>query len=1059
MLPLPEFLDKLIMRSIHPARAIILISIFVLPLIALGQSTEVPQSLPPSAGNQLPGYQDRLKQLQDAGVKPGSLPGSVNPGSTTAADPAVSGFPTPVMPGTQDPNVELEGEDEVLDEEDKEYQDKPKEINQMLLEDSLRRLVFGHQLFLNTENPLFDLTPTPVISENYIVGKGDIFNITIFGEEERYESLTVKEDGSVLRRLIGKIYVAGLTYSKAKERIRSRYRNIFPGPSSIEIRLTADRRAINVNFVGEVNVPGTYRIDAATPAFNALFAAGGISDIGTVRNIMIKRDGEIVQVLDLYEYLLFGLNEPIYLEDNDFIFVPVQGKIASISGPVKRPMKYELREGENMKALINYSGGLAYDAKVTQAQVARLENEREVVIDFNLKDILDNPKKDFNLIDGDRLILREVNKGAFNIVQIFGDVEYPDTYQLKPGEKLSDVIIKAGGLSIESYRERAYVVRIIPKSSELLYIPIELSEIFPADQDTFIYDDINNIELQYFDGIIIFSQKDFQDERTIEVTGNVRQPGVFTSTPTMTLKDLLYLVGGLRDDADFNNIELTTITKAEDLDLRRVADEENDKGESNRDQNRQEPSENGDVSPPAESSEGEMGESKGENVELIQRIAIPKNWKEDPVIDTLRIYQFDRVKVYSKYDFIFFKYVDIEGSVVNPGRYQIKRGMTLKDVLYQAGGLTEDAAKSQIELYQDIDIEERGNFNTETDKREIIRIKLDSTWQESRIADSINIGNYYKVVVRSEMDFFQQGYAEIKGLVNNPDTFEVLPKMTLKDLIYMADGLKMEADFNNIELSRVFESISETGEIIPVPITINTITSTQNWQEDPLLDSIWINAFDQVIVRKNPNFRLQESVFMEGEIWVEGEYNKARKDEKLNSLVSRAGGITELAYLEGAYLKRPDIGRIAIKLDKALRRPGSKSNIPLLDGDTLVIPPRVDIVSIDGNVLRPGINVLYEPSKRKLKYYTNLAGGFAKRTKKNEITVTYVDGRVKRTKKFLFLRKYPKIEQGAQIDVARKPEKNENRTLPRINISEVLGSLTSILTFYLLLDRTLDNNN
>ena len=152
------------------------------------------------------------------------------------------------------------------------------------------------------------------------------------------------------------------------------------------------------------------------------------------------------------------------------------------------------------------------------------------------------------------------------------------------------------------------------------------------------------------------------------------------------------------------------------------------------------------------------------------------------------------------------------------------------------------------------------------------------------------------MVIRSETDFFQQGYVDIKGLVNKPGNYPVLPQMSLKDLIYMAEGLKMEADFDNIELSRVFISASETGELIPVPITINTITSTQNWQIDPLLDSIKINAFDQVIVRKNPNFRLQESVFLEGEIWVEGEYNKASKDERLNSLVERAGGITELAY-------------------------------------------------------------------------------------------------------------------------------------------------------------------
>lgn len=532
-------------------------------------STTLPSGLPSSAGSQLPQYQDRLKQLQNAGVNTNLIPGQESGSSTSAAGTSASGFPTPETP--QD--VNLVGQEEVLDEEDKEYQDKPKEITEINLEDSLGIYVYGHQLFSNTDAN-FNLVPSPVVSDKYIIGPGDIFAITIFGQDEQYESLTVASDGSIIRPYIGKLYLGGLTFGEARKKIESRYRNIIQRGSSVEVRLTSDRRSININFVGEVRNPGSYRLDAAVPAFNALFAAGGVTDIGTVRNIAIKREGKIVQILDLYEYLLFGLNEPIYLKDNDFIFVPTQGRIAEVEGPVKRPMKYELREGENLKALINFSGGFNFDAKTKEAQIGRLENEREVLIDFNLESILTSPTKDFTVFDGDKLILREVNKGAFNITQIFGDVEYPGTYQLNLGEKLSDIIVKAGGLSIEAYRERAYIVRIVPKSNELLYIPIDLGKIFPRDVDTLNYTDINNIEVQYFDAIIIFSQTDFLDERVIEVDGQVRKPGTFKSTPTMTLKDLLYLVGGPKQDADFNNIELTTITKAEDLDLREVENTE-----------------------------------------------------------------------------------------------------------------------------------------------------------------------------------------------------------------------------------------------------------------------------------------------------------------------------------------------------------------------------------------------------------------------------------------------------------------------------------------------------
>jgi protein involved in polysaccharide export with SLBB domain len=1023
-------------------------------------NTVIPGNLPSGVIDQLPQTaSDRLKQLQDAGVPASLLPGQIS-------SPNQSGYPEPMQVDVLTPTV-LEGEEEVLDEDEKEYQNKPKEINEILISDPDGSDVYGHHLF-DDEDVDFSLITTPYISDDYIVGPGDKFYIITYGRQELQEILPVTADGSIKRQYIGKIYVGGMRFGDAKEKIIQAYRNrIISSRTTVEVRLTSEGRAININFVGEVKAPGTYRIDAKVPAFNAIFAAGGINDIGSVRRIIIKRDNKVVQELDLYDFLLMGNQKPIYLEDNDFIYVPVQGKVAEISGPVNRPMSYELKPKENMKRLLEFAGGLSFDAKSTKAQVARLEKEREVLIDFNLQNILQDSNKDFTIHDGDRVILQSINKGAFNIVQIFGEVEYEGTYQLEEGDKLSDIVGQAGGLSIDAYRDRAYVVRVVPYSSELLYIPVDLSKIFESGYlengqpfDTLFSESPENIQLNYFDAIIIFSQRDFEDLRAIEVTGQVRKPGVFKASPTMTLKDLLYLVGGLKDDADFKNIELTTITRAEDLDQRIISPEE-EKGERIRNPRKQmeiqydnEGNRKNDAA--SEGAEGgEDGESaEGNLVELIRRISVDKDWENDPRIDTLLVFGFDRIKVYSKYDFIFFKFIDIEGSVKEPGMYQLKRGMTLKDAIYMAGGLTEDASRKHIELYRDIDIELRGNFNTKAGEKEIVRIKLDTTWRESSLADSIQIGDYHKIVIRSELDFFQPGYAQIKGLVNKPGEYEVLPQMTLKDLIYMAEGLRMEADFDHIEISRVFESVSETGEIIPVPITINAVTSTQNWQDEEQLSEIKINPFDQVIVRKNPNFRLQESVFLHGEVLVEGEYNKSKKDETLSSLISRAGGVTELAYLPGAHIIRPEIGKIALKLDKALKRPNSKFNISLLEGDTLVVPARVDIVKIQGNVLRSDIKVVFESKKTHLKYYTRLAGGFAKRTKKNEITVTYVDGRVKGVRKFLVFRKYPKIEQGSTIDVARKPDRQGNN-LPRINLQEMMGTITSFLTFYLLIDRTL----
>jgi protein involved in polysaccharide export with SLBB domain len=1038
-----------------------------------GNKSNIPSSLLP--GGQLPTLQQRMQQLpipqtsgSGSGVDPAMDPFSgLRPGNMQPLQPnAGSQFPAPQRPGddsqSQQSDIELEGDEEVLPDDQAGYESKPQEINEVNLNPDIAENVFGHHLFDGDQSDFF-VADLPSPPDGYIVGPGDVFSVTVYGPSELFETLTVAEDGSVLRQYIGKVYVGGMTLGKAREILSQRYRSIVSNRATIEIRLTGDRRSISVNIVGEVRRPGNYRINAAVPAFNALFEAGGINEIGTVRKIQIERDGKIVQILDLYAYLLEGKNQPIFLQNNDFIHVPVQNKVVDLSGAVKRPMAYELKMGENLKSLIYFAGGLKFDAMTSKAQIARLENGREVLVDFPLSEILANQRKDYNLGSGDRVIIQNLNMGAYNIVQIYGDVEYPGTYQLQPGERLSDIIARAGGLGINSYLKRAYVVRVVPGANEVLYVPLDLTGLYNIERELDNPDDVNNIELQYFDAIQVFSQDDLRDQRYIEVEGEVRNPGTFQTFPSMTVKDLLYLVGGPKEDADLNNLELSIITRAENYYIPRDEDQQGSAQADNGDMSEMESGVDAADQLGTDAAEGQAPEADGGfNPEVVRRISVSTNWEDDPTLDTMLVYGFDRFQVYSKYDFLSIRYLEVEGSVRKPGFYQLQRGMTLKDVFYLSGGLTDSADINEIELYHDIPLQERGNFNTSSDRQELIRVEIEGKdWQSSSVADSIMMDDYYKVVVRSGKDFFEPGFVEVKGLVNSPGKYKMAPNMTAKDLIYMADGLKVEADFERIELSRVVEVLSGTGEVVPVPIVISTIRVAQNWQEDSTLDRIKVNAFDQMIVRKNPDFDLQESVFVKGEVLVAGEYHKAKRNESLSSFVARAGGVTELAYLEGASIKRPNIGSIALKLHRALRRPGSRFDIPLLEGDTLYIPPRVDVVTITGNVLRPGVKVLFEKRKRNFKYYVNLAGGFARRTKKRHSTVTYADGTVRSVRGFLFFHKYPKIEQGALIEIAAKPPKGDGNIIDsfKVNVQETLAGATSILTFLFLLDRTVLDGN
>lgn len=1029
-------------------------------MVSLAWSQELPTNNPllpgqvqPPSGTTLPSYGDRLEQIKQQTQAPSQRPGSeVSPPGTTP-NPTV-GNP-PLLDPTAANQIPASIAEPQKEEVESEFDKRPKNRLEVNLPDEITSNVYGHHLYQRgAANFYQDQSLNP--RADYIVATGDRFSVVAYGRNAYSNNLPVREDGTVYDPIIGKVSVGGKTYERARQLLADLYRRVVSSRSTVEVRLIANSRSITVNITGEVRYPGSYQIDASTPAFNALFAAGGVNDIGSVRIIEVKREGKTIETFDIYDYIIRGKDEPIYLQDNDFIYVPIQGKIAEVEGTVRRPMAYELRPDENLQSLVYYSGGLSFDAFTKTAQIARLTENVEVLIDFELDQYLGAERPDYPIRNGDKLIVKAVNKGALNTVQVFGEVQYPGTYQLRKGDRITDLLAQAGGLSIDAYRKRAYVIRLVPKSNELLYIPIELGKIYPEAQDTIFESATDNLDLQFFDLVRIFSRSDFQEERIIEVTGRVRKPSVVPVTPFMTLKDLFYLVGGLREDADFNNIELSTITRAEDLDEKTIEEEaeKTDDGPIAEEGVDVLPPDPLGIEPYAGNSdvflEGDE-ESDGQAQEIINRISIDRNWEGDPALDTLKIYRFDRVKVYSKYDFIFFKYIDIEGSVVNPGNYQLKRGMTLKDALYMAGGLANDANENVVELYKDIDILERGNFDTRSLQKEIIRLKLDSTWQESAIADSIAIGDLYKIVVRSESDFFQRGQVVVKGLVNNPDTFTVSPNMNLQDLLYMAEGPMIEADFNRIELSRVVEVMDGTGQIVPIPITIKSIPISQNWQEDTSLLDIKIVAFDQVLVRRDPEFRLQESVFLAGEIMVPGEYHKAERDERLSSFVGRGGGVTDLAYLKGAVIKRPNEGIISLKLNRALRHPNSRLDVSLLEGDTLYIPPRVDVVTIAGNVLKPDTKVLFEPNRRKMKYYVNLAGGFDRRTKRKLNTVTYVDGRVKATRSFLIFRRYPKIEQGAVIEIAAKPPKPEKTIIQRFSVQEAIASATSILVFYALL--------
>lgn len=888
------------------------------------------------------------------------------------------------------------------------------------------RMVFGQAIFADESVLETFLSDTAIASPSdaYIVGPGDIFTITAWGAAELYESLLVAEDGSVGRQFLGKVYLGGRTYAEARQILRQRYLGMIDSRAQIEVTLAPQRRSIAVNIVGEAVRPNKYTIPATMSAFTAMFAARGITPLGTVRNIQIKRDGKLIQRMDLYDYLLEGKTNPIYLKSEDFIFVPVQGRVIQIQGAVRRPTSYELTDTETLADLIRFAGGLQYTAKTVDVQLSRIVDGKQQIINFNLEKAL---AEGFKLQNGDAISIRNVNSELRNVVSISGAVYYPSSYELRKGDHLLDVINRAGGAREVVYLERAYVRRRI-SPLEHRYLAVKLSNLIDslgkplpgAAQDT------SNIALQEFDEVIIFSKEDFFTKRSIRIEGSVNSPTTIPIMPTLSLKTVLYLAGGLREDADLNTIILSVRLKPEDSNA------------------------------PSLQDSIQSGIDSSANL-LVRRIGISENWKTDPTLDTIMVSEYSNIKVYSKLDFAFSEKISIAGAVRSPRQMSVYRGMTLKDALLLAGGLSQNLDGQTVELYARIDPRLVGLSGMGTGNDGVKRISIGRDWLQDPRLDTFQVTSYTSIVVRNPTEYVRPGYVEIKGLVASPARYPTMPGMTMKDLLYACGGLDLSANFNKIEVTRILDSVSPTGEIRIIPVKEKVISVSQNWQTDPRLDTFLIYPFDQVFVRQDPNFKLQESVQVTGEVWVPGEYNKLKRDERLASLVARAGGLTELSYTRGAFVTRPGAGKVSIQLKKAVRRPKSRHNIILLAGDVLNVPAKQSTVSISGNVWSGASTIAYDKSVRRLKYYTNLAGGFKKKTSRKNITVSYMDGRMKKAKSYLFFIDYPRMEEGAVVTVPTRREVNFSMGLSSINVNlsntirEISALSTSALTLVVLL--------
>ena len=403
------------------------------------------------------------------------------------------------------------------------------------------RRVFGRDIF-NNKSLTFEPQMNIATPQNYVLGPGDQVIIDVYGDTQRSEQLQVSPDGDVVVPDYGPIHVAGLSVAAAQSKIRKHLGSYY---ESSEIKVTVGQtRTIMVNVMGEVKAPGTYTLSAFATVFHALYMAGGISDLGTLRNIKVYRQGRQISSVDVYEFILNGrLAGNVRLMDNDVIQVGPYESIVDITGSIKRPMAYELRKNESLSTLLKYSGGFANDAYKKSIRVLRNNGRMKGV--FNVEEF---EFPEFKMVDGDRVSVDTIIDRFENMVEVKGAVFRPGMYNL--GEKVNSVrslIEVADGLTEEAMVSRAVLRRMKPNRTQEV-VSIDLKGIMDGTAA--------DVALENEDILFIPTMAEHQNLRTLTINGEVIFPGTYEYAENMTVEDLILQAGGLTENASTVKVDV-----------------------------------------------------------------------------------------------------------------------------------------------------------------------------------------------------------------------------------------------------------------------------------------------------------------------------------------------------------------------------------------------------------------------------------------------------------------------------------------------------------------------
>ncbi len=629
-----------------------------------------------------------------------------------------------------------------------------------LPENDLKETVFGREIFSN-KNLSFEPNlniPTP---KNYILSAGDELLINVWGDSELNLKLKVSPEGTILIPNLGPVSVSGLTIETAENRIRQELGRIMStlsgntdGANTFVSVSLSQIRSIKVNIVGEVVAPGTYTLPSFATLFNALYAAGGVNEIGSLRGIKVYRNSKEVAKLDVYDYLLNGkYNTNIRLEENDMVIVSPYDQLAVVRGKVKRNRIFEMKKGETLQQLLNMAGGFTGDAYKKDVRIKRKADSR-----YQIATVTEDKYPTFAMMDGDSLLVDSVIPFYENRLTVTGAVWRPGEYELNGAvHTVKGLINQAAGLKGDEFTGRAQITRLNPDFTTTV-IAVDIRGILNGTSP--------DIELKPEDILNIPSLFDLREPYTIKVSGAVNY--VDTVLPyrnNLTVEDAIMMAGGLKESAATVNVEVA----------RRIKDTKTYEN-SNR---------------TAEVFNFELNDNLG---------LISVDGKNSNSVFTLE--PFDEVYVRFSPGYQEQQVVKVNGEITFSGDYVLaEKNSRLSNIIAKAGGITPDAYVKGASLKRQLTEDEMRRLETllqlssNKQSRDSVALSLENIKNYSVGIDLekalANPGSAHDVVLRDGDELYipqLQSTVKINGAVTYPNSVTYTEGMSVGNCLSQAGG-------------------------------------------------------------------------------------------------------------------------------------------------------------------------------------------------------------------------------------------------------------------------------